>query len=83
MKDFGNVLQTQEDAHQVWRGGAVDDGHRLLAGRALRRAMLIKNPGFSLVVIAVLTLGIGGNAAVFSLFKGLALKPIPGVDRLR
>ena len=41
--------------------------------------MLGKNPGFSLVVIAVLTLGIAGNAAVFSLFKGLALKPLPGV----
>ena len=41
--------------------------------------MLIKNPGFSLVVIAVLTLGIAGNAAIFSLFKGLALKPLPGV----
>ena len=42
--------------------------------------MLFKNPGFSLVVIGVLTLGIAGNAAVFSLFKGLALKPIPGVQ---
>ena len=41
--------------------------------------MLVKNPGFSLVVIAVLTLGIAGNAAIFSLFKGLALKPLPGV----
>ena len=35
-----------------------------------------QEPGFSLVVIAVLTLGIAGNAAVFSLFKG-SLKPIP------
>jgi predicted permease len=41
--------------------------------------MLANNPGFSLIVIAVLTLGIAGNAAVFSLFKGLALKPLPGV----
>ena len=44
--------------------------------------MLVKNPGFSLVVIAVLSLGIAGNAAIFSLFKGLALKPLPGVARL-
>ena len=41
--------------------------------------MLVKNPGFSLVVIAVLSLGIAGNAAIFSLFKGIALKPLPGV----
>ena len=37
--------------------------------------------GFSLAVIAVLTLGIGGNAAVFSIFKWLALSPLPGVPQ--
>src|SRR6185436_4226432 len=36
-------------------------------------------PAFSLVVIAVLSLGIAGNAAIFSLFKSIALKPLPGV----
>ncbi len=74
------MLQAQEDARQVWRGGAVAVADRR-AGRtcASASACSFKNPGFSLVVIAVLTLGIAGNAAVFSLFKGLALKPIPGV----
>ena len=44
--------------------------------------MLVKNPAFSLTVITVLSIGIAGNAAIFSLFKGLALKPLPGVARL-
>ena len=39
-----------------------------------------RSPGYSLVVIAVLALGIGANVSVFSLFNALALKPIPGVE---
>jgi predicted permease len=79
MHEFGNELQVREDARQVWRGSAAavftDAWQDLRFGVRL----LVKNPGFSLVVIAVLTLGIAGNAAIFSLFKGLALKPLPGV----
>jgi putative ABC transport system permease protein len=40
---------------------------------------LVKKPAFSLTVIAVLTLGIGLNAAVFTMLKGIALSPIAGV----
>jgi predicted permease len=79
INEFGNVLQAQEDARQVWRGGAVAMLMDVIQDVRFGVRMLFKNPGFSLVVIAVLTLGVAGNAAVFSLFKGLALKPIPGV----
>ena len=79
MKEFGNVLQTAEASRQVWRGNAVAAITDVWQDVRFGIRMLIKNPGFSLVVIAVLTLGIAGNATVFSLFKGLALKPLPGV----
>lgn len=79
INEFGNVLQAREDARQVWRGGAVAMAMDVIQDVRFGVRMLIKNPGFSLVVIAVLTLGIAGNAAIFSLFKGLALKPLPGV----
>jgi predicted permease len=81
MREFGNVLQTTEATRHVWRGRWIEIVTDFWQDVRFGVRMLIKNPGFSLVVIAVLTLGIGGNAAVFSLFKGLALKPIPGVDR--
>jgi putative ABC transport system permease protein len=42
---------------------------------------LAKNPGFSATVIAVLTLGISLNAAVFTMLKSIALSPIAGVER--
>ena len=41
---------------------------------------LAKNPVFALTVIGVLTLGIGLNAAVFTMLKSMALSPIAGVD---
>jgi predicted permease len=47
--------------------------------------MLRRNPGFSLLAILCLTLGIGANAAVFSWIEGILLRPYPLVvdqDRL-
>jgi hypothetical protein len=52
----------------------MDDFRRDL-GYGLR--MLRKNPGFSLLAILCLTLGIGANAAVFSWIEGVMLRPYP------
>jgi putative ABC transport system permease protein len=41
--------------------------------------MLRRSPGFSLVVILCLTLGIGANTAVFSWIEGILLRPFPMV----
>jgi len=46
--------------------------------------MLVKQPSFSLICIAVLALSIGANTAIFSAANALLLRPLPveNIDRL-
>src|SRR5687767_813488 len=54
---------------RAWRGFGAD---LAVAGRRLQEA-----PGFTVVCVVTLALGIGGNTAVFTLIDRVLLKPLP------
>src|SRR5436309_3170511 len=74
LRQFGGVEQTKEIAREQrllrWADEFVQD---LRFGAR----MLLRSPGFSILAILCLTLGIGTNAAVFSWIEGILIRPYP------
>src|ERR1051325_10263699 len=73
---FGGTQQAKEN-HRDARGLPLLETLLQDLGFALR--MLRRSPGFALLAILCLTLGIGANAAVFSWMEGLLFRPYPMV----
>lgn len=81
IKEFGNVTLTTEAARRVWTPHWQESLRDLVNDTHYAVRALAKDAAFTLAVIGVLTLGIGLNAAVFTMLKAIAISPIAGVER--
>ena len=73
-RSLGGVEQVKEQCREARKVNLIEN---FVRDMRLGLRMLRRNPGFTVLVILCLTLGIGANAAVFSWVEGLLLRPYP------
>jgi predicted permease len=77
LRAFGNPALIREQTHAVWAWNWLES---LARDFRISLRTLLRTPGFAVIAILVMALGIGANVALFTVVRGVLLKPLPFLD---
>jgi len=77
LRALGNPTLIHEQTRAAWSWNWLES-----LARDLRISLrtLLRTPGFAVIAILVMALGIGANVALFTVVRGVLLKPLPFQD---
>jgi putative ABC transport system permease protein len=84
LKEFGYVPAVREQMREVWYTRWMEAASALLQDIRVGLRALLRAKGLAATVIVTLALGIGANVAIFSVVRGVLMRPLVnrGEDRL-
>jgi predicted permease len=83
MRELGYLPEVRESMRRVWYGRWFDAAEALARDIRFALRALLRAKGLAATVIVTLALGIGANAAIFSVVRGVLLRPLVNRDEDR
>jgi predicted permease len=77
LRSFGNPTLLRDQARSTWSWNWLETGIRDIKYGA---RTLARSPGFALIAILVMALGIGATTSLFTIVRAVLLKPLPFWD---